>query len=104
MSRNRTRKRDREREEELIEDELQEEEKQENLIIIKFAESDPTTPLIHPQCVTPGQMYAAASTMKLIADQEYLSRWQRAAMEQARKAAERQKLVRAVSTDILQAQ
>lgn len=102
MSRNRTRKR--EREVELIEDKLQEDEKQESLIVIKFAENDPTTPLIHPQYVTPGQMYAAASTMKLIADQEYLSRWQRAAMEQARKEAERQKLVKAVSTDILQAQ
>lgn len=90
--------------EELIEDELQGDEKQESIIVIKFAENDPTTPLIHPQYVTPGQMYAAASTMKLIADQEYLNRWQRAAMEQVRKEAERQKLVKAVSTDILQAQ
>jgi len=88
----------------LIEEGLHEEGEQESLIIIKFAENDPTTPLIHPQYVTPGQMYAAASTMKLIADQEYLSRWQRAAMEQARKEAEKQKLVKAVSADIPQAQ
>jgi len=99
MSRNRTRKR------ELAEDAVdeREKEKKESLIVIKFAENDPTTPLIHPRYVTPGQMYAAASTMKLIADQEYLSRWQRAAMEQARKDAENQKLVKAVSTDILKA-
>jgi hypothetical protein len=99
MTRNRARKR--EREEEQIEETKDE---QESLIIIKFAENDPTTPLVHPQRVTPSQMHAAAAMMQLIADQGFLGRWQQAAMEQARKNAEKGRLVKAVSTDILQAQ
>jgi hypothetical protein len=102
MTRNRTRKRD--RGEELNEAREIEEEKRESLIVIKFAEKDPTTPLIRPQYVTPAQMHAAAAVMRLIADQELLQRWQRAAMGQAREEAKQQRLIQAVSGDILKAQ